>query len=318
MVDVTCVGVLVADVVGKPIDRFPDRGKLALVERIELHAGGGVSNTGTALARLGISTAAVGKVGKDGFGDFLTHHLAAQGLDVSGIARDAQEATSSTMVLVHSDGERSFLHYLGANAALTLEDIDFQKIQQSRILHIAYAFLLPGLDGHPMVDLLKRSREAGVRTSLDTAWDAKNRWFSLIQSYLPYVDYFVPSWEEARKMAGDRDDPRDVAKFFLDHGVRIVGLKLGERGCYIRSAEGEEVQLPAFKVPAVDALGAGDAWVAGFLAGMVKQLDLERCAWLGNAVGASCVMSLGATSGVRGWEETLELIRQHGGPNFER
>lgn len=316
MFDVTCLGVLVADVVGKPIERLPERGKLTLVQRIELHAGGGVSNTGTALSRLGISTAAIGKVGNDGFGDFLVSYLTAQGLDVSNVVRDTQEATSATMVLVHEDGERSFLHYLGANARLSLEDVAWDKVQHSRILHIAYAFLLPALDGPPLIELLKRTQQLGVITCLDTAWDAQGRWFSLLKNYLPYVDYFLPSWEEARMCAGGMENPEDVAKLFLDHGTKVVGLKLGEKGCYVRSARGEEVRVPAFKVHAVDALGAGDAWVAGFLAGIAKGLDIERCSWLGNAVGASCVTALGATTGIRNWHETLELIRLQGGPNM--
>src|SRR5262249_31012651 len=98
--EVTCVGILVADVVGKPIDRLPERGKLALVERMELHSGGCAANTGIGLAKLGVDTAILGKVGDDGFGDFLVRRFETFGIDVGGVVRDRETATSATMVLV--------------------------------------------------------------------------------------------------------------------------------------------------------------------------------------------------------------------------
>ena len=82
MAKVVCLGILVADVVGKPIESFPPRGTLATVERMELHAGGCAANTGISLARLGVPTAVLGKIGADGFGDFLSHTLQKNGVEV--------------------------------------------------------------------------------------------------------------------------------------------------------------------------------------------------------------------------------------------
>lgn len=312
MPDVTCVGIVVADVVGKPIDRLPERGRLALVDRMELHSGGCAANTGVALAKLGVDTAIAGKVGTDGFGDYLVNLFTAQGVDASGIVRDPDNATAATMVLVHADGERSFLHYPGANGMFRLEDIDFEQVRASKILHIAGALVMPGLDGKPTAELLRRGKAAGMITSFDTVWDARGRWLELVGPCLPYVDYLLPSFEEARMLAGGRDDPADVAQFLLDQGARVVGLKLGERGSYIRSADGTELSVPALPVQAIDALGAGDAYVAGFLAGLVRGWDLERCARLANAVGACCVTALGATTGVRSFDETIAFLDRFG------
>src|SRR5436190_5295315 len=117
MPEVVCLGILVADVVGKPVDNWPERGKLNLVDRMELHTGGCATNTGIALAKIGIDTAVIGKVGDDGFGDFMVSQLQKYGIQAEGVVRDKETATSATMVMVHSDGERSFIHYIGANAA---------------------------------------------------------------------------------------------------------------------------------------------------------------------------------------------------------
>ena len=109
-------------------------------------------------------------------------------------------------------------------------------------------------------------------------------------------------------LAGGREDPAEIARFLIDQGVKVVGLKMGERGAYVRSADGQEIRVPAFRVEAVDALGAGDAFVAGFLAGLVHDWDLEQCARFANAVGACCVTALGATTGIKSLEETLQML----------
>lgn len=308
MIEVTCLGILVADVVGKPIDTYPERGRLQLVDRMELHSGGCAANTGVSLAKIGVKTAVIGKVGNDGFGDFLVQVLQKHSIDTRGVKRDEKEATSATMVMVHSDGERSFLHYIGANAALRLEDVDMDIVRESKVLHVAGALVMPGIDGEPTAELLRRAKEMGIITSFDTVWNTSSGWMNTVKPCLPYVDYMIPSIEEAKMLTG-REDPKDIAQVFLDHGVKVVGLKMGERGCYIRTAD-VRLAIPRYQVQAVDALGAGDAFAAGFLTGVVKGWDLEQTGRFANAVGALCVTALGATTGVRSLEETLEFMRK--------
>lgn len=308
MFEVTCLGILVADVVGKPIDTYPERGRLNLVERMELHSGGCAANTGVSLAKIGVKTAVIGKVGNDGFGDFLVQVLQKHGIDTRGVKRDQKDATSATMVMVHRDGERSFLHYIGANASLRLEDVDMDLVRQSKVLHVAGALVMPGIDGAPTAELLRRAKEMGVITSFDTVWNANSGWMQTIKPCLPYVDYMIPSIEEAKMLTG-REDPEDIAQVFLDNGVRVVGLKMGERGCYVRTSE-VKLAIPRYQVQAIDALGAGDAFAAGFLTGVVKGWDLEQTGRFANAVGALCVTALGATTGVRSLEEILEFMRK--------
>ncbi len=307
MAQVTCLGILVADVVGKPVDQTPERGKLTLVDTMELHIGGCAANTGTDLAKIGIDTAIMGKVGDDGFGDFMVKELGKWGTDCTGIVRDPVTKTSATMVMVHGDGERSFIHYLGANAVLTEDDVNWDIVKASKVLHVAGTFLMPAFDGEPTARILKKAQELGVTTCLDTAWDSKGNWMKLLEPCLPYLDYFVPSIEEARMCAG-KHDPADVAKVFMDKGVKVVGLKMGSEGCYIRSAD-SEISIPIYRVNAVDANGAGDAFAAGFLAGIVNGWDLERTGKFANATGAFCVTSLGCTTGIKD-QNTIESFIQ--------
>jgi sugar/nucleoside kinase (ribokinase family) len=307
VVEVACVGILVADVVGRPIDGLPDRGKLHLVEQMELHSGGCAANTGVCLARIGVSTGITGMVGADGFGDFLVQAMERHGLDASGIARSREASTSATMVMVHSDGERSFLHHLGANAHFSLADINLDRLFKAPLVHIGGANLMPGMDGVPTAELLRQARAAGLQTSLDTAWDSTGRWMQILAPCLEYLDYFVPSIEEARMLTGQARK-EEMAAALLDRGVGVVALKMGSEGCYIRTPD-RALRIPSFEVPAIDALGAGDAFAAGFLTGVVKGWDLETTGRFANAVGGLAVQALGATTGVRSLEQTLEFMR---------
>ncbi len=307
--DVLCLGIFVADVVAKPIEEMPDKGKLVLVDTLELHTGGCASNTGYALNKLGISTGLMGKVGTDGFGDFFSNYMSDAGLDIRGLKRTTTSNTSGTMVMVSSDGERTFFHYLGANAELCYEDIDFDIIKEAKILHIAGTFLMPGFDGEPTSRVLKQAREWGIITSLDTAWDSKGNWMKVIEPCLEHLDIFMPSIEEAR-MITNKQEPEDIAESLLSYGIKIVSLKMGERGSYTRTNDWE-LHLPIYKVDAIDSTGAGDAYAAGFLAGVAKDMDYKDAARLGNAVGACCVTAIGATAGIKDMEQTQGVMDKY-------
>ena len=100
--------------------------------------------------------------------------------------------------------------------------------------------------------------------------------------------------------------PADVAAVLMDKGVGTVALKMGDQGCYIRSKD-LELSIPIYKVDVVDALGAGDAFAAGFLTGIVNGWDLERTGKFANATGAFCVTALGATTGIKD-QNTIEAF----------
>jgi sugar/nucleoside kinase (ribokinase family) len=304
---IICLGILVADIVGRPVRTVPEPGGLVLVEEMRLHTGGCAINTATALALLGLPVEVIGKVGTDSFGDFLLKAMSERGIRSTGVKRDGKVGTSATMVMVSQDGERRFVHYLGANARLNLVDVDIAMVEAASILHIAGALVMPGIDGKPTAELLKHAREAGVTTFLDTVWDDTGRWMDTLAPCLPYVDYFVPSLLEARALTG-LDDPAEVACAFLERGVKTVGLKMGAEGCLVMSGDSQVIRLPAFQVDVVDATGAGDAFAAGFIAGVWQGWELERTARFANAVGALSVTGLGASGGVRSFSETLTFM----------
>ena len=304
--DVLCLGILVVDMVAKPIEEMPGKGKLQLVDTMELHTGGCASNTAYGLNKLGISTGLMGKVGMDGLGDLFVSYMKDAGLDIRGISRISSVNTSATMVMVSADGERTFFHYLGANAELCHDDLDFDIIREAKILHIAGAFLMPRFDGEPTARVLQQAREWGITTSLDTAWDSKGDWMNALEPCLQHLDIFMPSIEEARMITG-KEEPPEIAEFLLSYGIGTVALKMGDQGSYIRTRDWE-MSVPIYEVESIDATGAGDAFAAGFLAGISEGKDHREAARLANAVGACCTTAMGTTAGVKNMQETLAFM----------
>jgi sugar/nucleoside kinase (ribokinase family) len=304
---VACLGIMVADVVGHPVRRIPGPGRLVLVDEMQLHTGGCAVNAATVLARLEIPVEVIGKVGRDPFGDFLCAQLAERGIGSRGVSRDADVGTSATMVMVAPDGERRFVHFLGANARLMLDDVDLAWLSETQILHVAGSLVLPGLDGEPTVRLLKAAQSRGVTMFLDTVWDDTGQWMQLLGPALSYVDYFVPSLPEAQALTG-LQAPDEVAQALLAQGVGTVALKMGADGCLVAAQDGRTLRAAAYQVEAVDATGAGDAFAAGFIAGVWHGWALEKTARFANAVGALCVTGLGAAGGVRSLAETRAFM----------
>ena len=300
--DVVCLGILVADVIARPVDGLPARGTVGLVEEISLRAGGCAVNTASALVKVGARVAVVGKVGADLFGDFLLGVLDARGVDRRGVLRDPTVPTSATVALVGSDGERTFLHLPGANGALRREELDPGVVFGGRVLHVAGTLLMEAFDGDPAAGMLAEARGRGLLTSLDTVFDATGRWERVLPC-LPHADLFAPSLAEAQAISGERE-PRRVAAWLRDRGVGEVALKIGAEGCYA-SGEGFEGRIEALAVEAVDGTGAGDAFVAGLLFGKLAGWQFELSVRLANAAGAIATTAVGATEGVRGLEETL-------------
>jgi sugar/nucleoside kinase (ribokinase family) len=122
---------------------------------------------------------------------------------------------------------------------------------------------------------------------------------------MPHIDYFMPSYEEAVRLAGGETAPERIADAFLALGAKTAVIKLGKDGCYAKdSRTGAAFYAPTYlSVKPVDTTGAGDAFCAGFIAGLARGLPLEGCAALANAVGTFCVTAMGASTGVKGLGE---------------
>ncbi|MBN1917051.1 MAG: carbohydrate kinase family protein [Verrucomicrobia bacterium] len=307
--DVVCLGMIVADVVAKPVAGLPEQGDTREVDYLNLHNGGDTSNVAVNLAKLSVRSGIICKVGDDHFGAFLTAALRENGVEASHVIVDRNVATAACLALVRPDGERSFFYKGDANDRLTSGDVDFDYVSRSTVLHTGGTLLLGGLDGEPLAGVLKEARRRGITTSMDVAWDTSGRWLGKIAPCLEHLDIFLPSHDEAREIAG-LDEPEAIGRFFLNYGIGIVGVKLGPRGAYVTDGERAHF-VPSLVKPRgiVDTTGAGDAFVAGFLAAHLRGWDLERCARFASAVSAVCIGSLGTTT----WQARVADIERLAG-----
>ena len=311
MFDIACIGILVADVLVKPVDALPHKGLLELVESIELFSGGNAMTAAINLKKLGFEPAVIGKVGRDPFGDFLTGLLDKNGINSAGVAVDGHVQTSASVALSNADGERTFLHCVGANGKFCIDDVDWDIIEKSRFVFVTGTYLLGDFDGEQTAEFLKKCKQMGKITALDVCWDSKGRWETLMADCYPYIDIFMPSIDEAVEISR-LAEPEEIAGYFMASGVSCAVIKLGGRGCYLKeNREVPGVAVAPYKVENVmDTTGAGDSFCSGFLAGLAMGKPLLECAKLGNAVGALCVGAKGATSGTKNMADTLAFMEE--------
>lgn len=304
MPDIVVIGNFVVDLIGKPIDRLPARGRLELIETLETHPGGNGPNTAGALGKLGADVVVCGKVGRDLYGRFLLERLDEWGVDTSQVRVD--ETTGLTLVPVDSSGERSFLHIYGANASFGPEDLDWNVLSRARHLHLSGFFVLPRFLGDAAAGVLREARRNGLTTSVDCCWDRAGRWMEDLRPCLPHVDFCMPSEEEARHLTGC-SDPAGMAQVFLEAGAGAAVIKLGEQGCYY-SDPSNRIAHPAFRVAVRDTTGAGDCFIAGFLLSRLQGRDLPDCLRFANACGALAVSEVGGVTGLQRAERVRDWM----------
>ena len=300
--DVVVAGVAVVDVIGRPVDlrRPPRTGGLQLIKSLTLTTGGNVSNCGIDLAKLGFRVGAITRVGDDTLGEFLRHQYARYGMETTGVIVDRTHQTSATFVAVDPRGERTFLYTRGCLSRFRARDVlgNLDMIKRARFLAFGYLGLLPECEPDLPRLFAAVKRRAGVKILLDTAGNPKRN-PRLLQHLLPFVDIFLPSLDEARILTGETTPGRIAGKLREWGASGVVGVKLGAQGCYVDHNR-EAQLLPARRVRnVVDTTGAGDAFVAGFLAATLRGYEPFASARIANAIAADCVSAVGASTAIK-------------------
>ncbi|KAF0813822.1 putative sugar kinase YdjH [Andreprevotia sp. IGB-42] len=301
-IDILTAGCMVADLLAYPVNAFPARGKLGHVERVGAHLGGSSANTGAHLARLGYRVAIAAAVGDDLLGRVVAGLAAEAGLDTRWLVHKPGSNSAATMVMVAEDAERSFLQATGAQGLLCAADIPLAAARAAgaRVFHLAGYFALPALegnDGSPAVALLREASERGFLTVLDGVWDAHARWRRVISPLLPWVDIYTPSRDEAAHIVGETAPGRQIEQLFALGVRQVVAVTDGANGAWIGDRSGLRYHLPPARVATVDTTGAGDAFVAGLLAGLLGGAQLADAGRLASACGGLATTVFGGGQG---------------------
>ncbi len=332
-------------------------GRLIETAGLGISLGGVVANTGLAMKRFGQRVALMGTVGCDSLGDMVLSKLSAYEV-AGGVRRNRRAGTAYGIVISPPGMDRIFFEDPGCNAVFTTRDIDFSTVARSRLFHFGYPPLMEKMlssNGTELVRLFRRVRRLGVAVSLDMALPDSSGpggnidWQAILARVLPWVDIFVPSIEEILFMlepdkynrllaaAAGKDMVDMVSQDLFDHlagrilslGVRVLMIKAGHRGAYVRTGDISKLNAStSLKLPVgnwsdrslwagpcpvsarrmKNACGAGDCAVAGFLSAVLKGVEIEKATRYAMLAGRDNLYGADAISGLRGWETMTRSI----------
>jgi sugar/nucleoside kinase (ribokinase family) len=292
--DISVVGELNLDLVlyGLPSRMELDREHLASNLSITLGSSSAIFAHNFAL--LGNRVAFHSAIGEDPFGELCLKRLAESGVDLSAVRKFPGTQTGLTVILPQPE-KRFILTYPGVMAEMRFEDLDITRILEARHLHLSSYFLQRALRER-VPDLFRIAKEAGLSTSLDTNDDPDDRWERDVLDVLPWVDVLLPNQREACRLAGVDDSL--IALEFLAKRAPLVIMKRGEKGAIARRGT-EIVEASSPPIAAVDTIGAGDSFDAGFLHQFVRGAKIEECLRYGNLTGALSTTRSGGTEAFR-------------------
>ncbi|GAA3404383.1 carbohydrate kinase family protein [Paenibacillus hodogayensis] len=342
---------VIPDMGGTGLSALSVPGALINVGGALLSTGGAVANSGLALNRLGVPAKLMGKIGNDAFGRLIAETLERHGAGIAdGMIVGEGEQSSYSLVISPRGSDRIFLHCPGANDTFVADDVSADSLAGAGLFHFGYPPLMKEMyaqDGRELEKLLAKAKGQGLTVSLDMSRPDPDSpagqvdWRSLLSRVLPYVDLYLPSWEETAFMLGAGsltasgcDTPPSGAALaelsgqLLDMGAAVVGIKIGEEGLYVRTTsdkerlqafgacrpddadqwEGRELLVPCFVTEVAGTTGAGDCTIAGLLCGLLHGLPPERAMTAAVGVGACSVEALDATGGLVPWSDVLRRI----------
>ena len=235
--------------------------------------------------------------------------LAARGIDTSLVGRAPGYPTSKTVIVPVVGDDRRFVHSFGANAAVTAADIDLTALVTAGVVYVGGYLVLPSLRADEPRERFAHARRRGTTVVLDVVVPADQE-LSLddVRELLPLVDYFVPNEDEARALTGEEEPDRQAELLLGVRGVGTVLIKRGERGVPVRGAR-DAFELPAPQVDVVEPSGAGDAFAAGLVLGILEGWDLQQKARFASVLGGSACTALGCWAGVFTRNEAEAYLR---------
>ncbi len=290
--DVVGFGALNVDMLFK-VERLATAEEESFIENYTEACGGSAANTIVGLARLGCKVGFIGKVANDREGQMQLDCFQTEGVDTGGIIETTKGRSGSVMGFVDRKGARALYINSGVNDLVELREIKYEYISQTKLLHLS-SFV--GEKSFRAQKKLLSALPEGVEISFDPGSLYAQKGFAVIEPILKNSHVMMPNAIELEQLTGE-EDYRKGADFMIAMGVKIVAVKLGNKGCYVTDGN-EKLSVEPFKVKAIDTTGAGDAFNAGFLYGLIQNKSLYECGQLGNFVASRSVMAMGARAGL--------------------
>jgi ribokinase len=290
--DVIGFGALNVDTLLK-VDKLAGAEEESFIQDCTEACGGSAANTMVGLARLGCKVGFVGKVADDHEGKLQIDCFKTEGVDTDGIIRAKKGKSGVCLGFVDKKGARALYINSGVNDTIEFRELKPAYVSQTQFLHLS-SFV--GEKSFRTQKKLMSFLPDSVKISFDPGSLYAQKGFAAIEPIIQNSTVMMPNAMELELLTGQTEIPKGAA-MLIDMGVEIVAVKLGSKGCYVTNGE-EKKTIQPFKVPVVDTTGAGDAFNAGFLCGLLHDKTLAECGRLGNYVASRCVMKMGARDGL--------------------
>ncbi|MCS7119131.1 MAG: carbohydrate kinase family protein [Archaeoglobaceae archaeon] len=272
------------------VDKIPAADEEGFVRDIQLFPGGSAANTIVGLSRLKVRSAYIGKIGDDVEGKILLEDLEKEGVDTKAVIK-ADGRSGTAIIFVDDLGNRAILVDPGVNDTIRYEEIDLNFVKSHSLIHLTSFICKNGFESFKSQKKIVGEFEL---VSFDPGMPYAERGNEIIP-ILKKTTIFLPNKIEIEKIFNM--DYMSAAEECISLGIEVVAVKLGEKGCWIKS-KSKEIFIPPFSVRVVDTTGAGDAFNAGFLYGYINGKDIEKCGKIGNYVASLCIQQIGARAGL--------------------
>ena len=294
------------------IKAYPQSGELTQIIALQKAVGGCVPNVSLDLKKIcpDMDVYAIGKIGNDEEGAYVTDVLKQGGVDVSGFVVDKDGKTSFTEVMSVMNGQRTFFTYPGASAAFGLDDVDLDDLN-AKILLLGYFLLLDKVDNGDGLLILQRATELGIKTSIDLVSENSDR-YKLVLPCLPYTSFLIINEHEAGKLTDidpTEENLEKIARKLMELGVREKVIIHKPEYSVCLSEAGYTV-VPSYKLPKdyiKGTTGAGDAFCAGALIGIYNGWSDTEILEFGSACAVMALGKADATSGLVTMTEILDF-----------
>ena len=313
--DVICMGMALVDSIIKGFDPEPVSASGYRAASGSLNAGGEAVNEAAALSKLGMKTGIMCALGEDGASEIVLGALAKAGVHTDLMVRSKEHPTPVTTMFVNEDGSRKSItnsahRYNFHPEQYASPSRDSGSFTNARGLVLGSLFRAPFDDPEIIHAVVQAAGACGQTVFADTKLpNFRALTLQDIRDSLPLIDYITPNEDEARYYSG-KEEPEAMADVFLSYGVKNVIIKLGAKGCCLKNAE-EYIILPPCNIKAVDATGAGDNFLAGFVSEILRGSSKAEALKFANACGAICATTVGATTALQNREQVLTFLDLH-------
>jgi len=305
--DLICIGTALVDSIIRGFDPEPVSASGYRAGSGSLSVGGEAVNASVAASKLGLRTGILCALGEDPAGDIVRHELEKNGVDTRLIVRSP--ATPVTTMFVRPDGTRRSVTNESHRYNFHPEK-EPARFTSAAALMLGSLFRAPFDDPEIIHSVLSRANAAGQWVIADTKLpNFRSLTLKDIADSLPLIDTITPNEDEARYLTGKKE-PEEMADVLLAGGVRRVIIKLGNKGCLMKTGE-TSLRLPAIPVIPVDTTGAGDHFAAGFVSEILRGAPDMEALRFANACGAVCATAVGAGTALRNREQVLRLLAKN-------